>query len=404
MKKLLVLESQEDLEPRRQLFLRTLRKNGYGAKVLLWNRSGIGCVDRKQNGIEFESIDVRGKYADARLSLKIFQLYGAFSRKVIKEAPDVIFCGHFFLLPLAVVLAKAKGSNIFYDVMEYYIHDFFGRIPKAVKWLRPLAYAVENLLVKACDGVTTIPSNGNCLVARYRRHNLNVEEVKNVPVLDKESRRADERDDVVKWGDAKRTVLYAGTISEEWGIMKLLQAMVMVKNRYPQIFLLILGKTRLNYEHAISTFVHENGLVDNVRFPGFVPYNKLYRYLRSAVAGIVPMQPVKKFELVGNGTSRKVFEYMNAGLPVIASDFGGLAQAVREEECGILVDSTRPEKIAEAIMFLVENPEKAVEMGRRGRKAVEEKYNWGIEKGKLLRVFENLWKGDQNVDRVASVF
>lgn len=390
VKKLLILESQEDLEPRRQLFLRTLIKNGYGARVILWNRSGIGCVDRKQDGIEFEFIDVRGKYADARSSLKILQLYGAFSRKIIKEAPDVIFCGHFFLLPLAVVLAKAKGCNIFYDVMEYYIHDFFGRLPKAAKWLRPVAYRVENLLVKACDGVTTIPSNGKCVVDRYRRYNSNVEEIKNVPVIEKDSSRTDERRDVIKWGDGKRTVLYAGTISEEWGIMKLLQAMVLIKDRCPEINLIILGRTRHHYEHVMSRFIVEKGLDGNVHFPGFIPYQELRSYLGAAVAGVVPMQPVKKFELVGNGTSRKVFEYMNAGLPVVAADFGELAQAVREEQCGILVDSTKPEKIAEAILYLLEHPEKAAEMGRRGRKAVEDKYNWDIEKQKLLRVFENL--------------
>jgi glycosyltransferase involved in cell wall biosynthesis len=391
MKKLLVLESQEDLEPRRQLFLRTLRENGYASKVILWNRSGIGPVDREGDGIEFESIDVPGKYGDTRSSFKILQLYCAFSRRVMKEEPDVIFCGHFFLLPLAVILGKAKHCKVFYDVMEYYIHDFFGRVPKFVRWLTPMAYLIEDLLVRACDGVTTIPSSGNCVLQRFRTKNSNVEEVRNVPVFDKESCGADEGDDLFRLSNGKQTILYAGTISEEWGIMKLLQAVVIVKERYPEISLLILGKTRHNYEYVISKFINEHSLLDNVQFLGFVPYQKLFGHLQTVFAGIVPMQPVNKFKLVGNGTSRKVFEYMNAGLPVVASDFGELAQAVREEQCGILVDSTKPEQIAEAIIYLLENPDIASEMGKRGRKAVKEKYNWGIESEKLLRVYDNIW-------------
>jgi len=391
MKRLLVLESQEDLQARRQLFLRALRENGYVAKVILWNRSGVKPVLKEQYGIEFESIAVPAKYADVRSAFRIFHLYWAFFRKIMNEEPDVIFCGHFFLLPLAVVSAKLKNCKLFYDVMEYYVHNFFERVPKLILWLRPIVYLMEDTLVRACDGVTTIPSNGSFVFQRLRSKNSNVEEVKNVPFFAKQNAEAQKRDVFSRGSSSKRIILYAGTISEEWGMMKLLQSVLIVKERYPEITLLMLGKTRHEYEHVISRFVDEKGLSDNVQFPGFIAYARLSEYLRTVYAGIVPMQPVKKFQLVGNGTSRKVFEYMNAGIPVIASDFGELAQAVREEKCGILVDSTKPEEIARTIIYLMEHPEEAAEMGSRGRKAIEEKYNWNMEKEKLFKVFDRLW-------------
>ena len=391
MKKLLILESQEDLQARRQLFLRALTENGYVAKVILWNRTRGRPVLKEQYGIEFESIAIPAKYADVRSAFKIFHLYCAFFRKIMNENPDVIFCGHFFLLPLAVVAAKLKSCKLFYDVMEYYVHNFFERVPKLILLLRPIVYLMENRLVKACDGVTTIPSNGSFLFQRLRSKNLNVEEVKNVPFFTKENAESERKDILFRLPNGKRVFLYAGTISEEWGIMKLLQAILIVKERYPEITLLVLGKTRHEYEHVVFKFLEENGLSDNVNFPGFVVYESLFGYLRTVYAGIVPMQPVSKFQLVGNGTSRKVFEYMNAGIPVIASEFGELAQAVREEKCGILVDTTKPEEIARAIIYLLEHSEEANEMGNRGRKAIEEKYNWNIEREKLLRVFDRLW-------------
>ena len=192
--------------------------------------------------------------------------------------------------------------------------------------------------------------------------------------------------------ESGKFIIYAGTISAEWGILKLLKAIVIVKNRYPDIKCLIIGKSRRGYEKLVADFVNSKSISKNVKLCHSVPYRDLFAYLRTAYAGVVPLQPVNKFKLVGNGTSRKVFEYMNAGLPVVAPDFGELAQAVREEQCGILVDSTKPEQIAEAIIFLLDHPETAAEMGRKGRKAIERKYNWNKEKEKLLKVFDRLWE------------
>jgi len=392
MKKILVIESQEDLEPRRQLFFRTLLENGYQVKALMWDRSGERPITEEKDGILFERVNVKASYADLKSAYKIWPIYYKFFTRIVREEFDVVLCGHFFLLPLAFAVGKIKNAKIVYDVMEYYIHDFFGRLPNSLKWLDAVAYPIENLFVKMIDGITTIPSYQNFLLERYKKYNANVEEIKNVPISINGNLNKEKSESTKETGKFERVIIYTGTISEEWGILKLLKAILIVKEQFPKIKLLIVGKTRKNYENVISDFVSAQNLTDNVTFIGFVPYQELSVYLEMAAIGVVPMQPVNKFKLVGNGTSRKVFEYMNAGLPVVASSFGELAQAVREENCGILVDSTKPEQIAEAISFLLENPDMGKEMGQRGRKAVEEKYNWQIERKKLLKTYDNLWR------------
>jgi glycosyltransferase involved in cell wall biosynthesis len=86
----------------------------------------------------------------------------------------------------------------------------------------------------------------------------------------------------------------------------------------------------------------------------------------------------------------KLFEYMAAGIPVIASDFPlwrGIIDSVR---CGILVDPYDPAAIANAINYLLTHDEEAEEMGRRGRLAVEQRFNWKIEEQKLLGLYHAL--------------
>ena len=81
---------------------------------------------------------------------------------------------------------------------------------------------------------------------------------------------------------------------------------------------------------------------------------------------------------------------MAAGLPVVASDFPLWKEIVEGNRCGITVDPLDPKAIARAIEYLLTHPEEARRMGENGRRAVEEKYNWGKEAEKLVRLYRNL--------------
>lgn len=63
---------------------------------------------------------------------------------------------------------------------------------------------------------------------------------------------------------------------------------------------------------------------------------------------------------------------------------------MEEEQCGLCADPSKPEEIAEIIQFIVEHPAEAEQMGKNGRRAVEERYNWAMEEKKLLGLYENL--------------
>ena len=92
-----------------------------------------------------------------------------------------------------------------------------------------------------------------------------------------------------------------------------------------------------------------------------------------------------------NAQPNKIFEYMAAGIPVIGSNFQLWKEIIENNDCGICVDPTKPKEIAKAIEFIQENPMKAKEMGKRGRKKVLDKYNWQPEGIKLVSVYNNLF-------------
>ena len=87
----------------------------------------------------------------------------------------------------------------------------------------------------------------------------------------------------------------------------------------------------------------------------------------------------------------KMYDYMLAGLPLIGPEFAvEVEPVVREEKCGMLLNTSQPQEIALALDWMCANPERAREMGNRGRQAVLGKYNWESEADKLLQCYADL--------------
>jgi len=72
----------------------------------------------------------------------------------------------------------------------------------------------------------------------------------------------------------------------------------------------------------------------------------------------------------------KLYESMACGVPVIGSDYPGVGDVIRQYDCGIVVAPGDAEDLAQAVAELAAHPDKAAEMGRRGRRAVEEECSW----------------------------
>ena len=120
---------------------------------------------------------------------------------------------------------------------------------------------------------------------------------------------------------------------------------------------------------------------------GFIERSQVQDTLNQSVAGLVVLQPTINYL---DSIPVKMFEYMAAGIPVIASDFPYWRELLSGTDCAFFVDPDDPSDIAKAIRMLVENREKSLSMGVAGRKAVEEKFNWSMEADKLIGLYDQI--------------
>jgi glycosyltransferase involved in cell wall biosynthesis len=132
---------------------------------------------------------------------------------------------------------------------------------------------------------------------------------------------------------------------------------------------------------------------------------------RVVVEGIdkyIPREQINKFYKEGNWTAglalfpptehylkkelTKFFEYMNAGIPIICSNFPVWKQFIEFHKCGIAVDPYNHDEIIKAVRYLADNPKEAQEMGENGRVAVTSYLNWNVEKKKLIEWYAQISK------------
>lgn len=120
---------------------------------------------------------------------------------------------------------------------------------------------------------------------------------------------------------------------------------------------------------------------------GYLDFDQIRDMFRRVGAGLSLLHPVQSYL---TAYSVKMFEYMAAGLPFVASDFPMWRSIVDDVGCGVLADPRDPVAIGMAMRRLTDDPDEARRMGERGRRAVEQKYNWANELAKLLAFYEEL--------------
>ena len=346
---------------------RALRDAGHCVTLVI--ADGLG--DAQADGID--TVDV-GR-ADGRLYRALVRGPQVMLRAVRSGANAV----HFHdpeLLPIAALVSLFTKTKFIYDVHEDVPRQLLSKsyLPS---WARPvvsrIAEMTERLLAPRMDAIVTVTPT---IHARFAHFHRRVVTVANYPILEEfhsASRSTRDRDPA--------SICYVGGIAPIRGIHQLVDAMERVKT---DVRLKLAG--RLGDGALRTALTSQTGwtAVDEL---GFLDRDGVARAFSAATAGVVTFLPEPNHVAA---QPNKLFEYMSAGIPVIASNFPLWREIVEGADCGICVDPTDPSAIAAAIDFLVENPDRAQEMGRNGRAAVEREYNWEREADKLLDLYREL--------------
>jgi len=284
------------------------------------------------------------------------------------------------LLPWGVLLRRLTRRPVVYDSHEYLREDIEKKhwIPGPLR--RPVARfaaAVERWAARRLDAVVAVTEE---MAQRFAAVQPRTVVVRNLP-------EAPQREPVFE--GRPPVVIHSGLMNAERGLGMLHATAAVVAARYPAARFHILGPVEWwGLPAAERNRTESEWEAVGVRFLGTVPYPEVPSYLEGAAVGWLPRDPAARNNLLA--WPNKLVEYMAAGLPIVASDLPTQSRVIREVGCGLVVPAMDPEAHAEAICYLLEHPEEAAAMGRRGFEAARTRFSWEGEATKLQKLYTSL--------------
>jgi phosphatidylinositol alpha-1,6-mannosyltransferase len=154
---------------------------------------------------------------------------------------------------------------------------------------------------------------------------------------------------------------------------KIIRALPWIAREFPDVRFLVVG-TGPDRER-LEGLAYRKRVTDRVVFAGEVPYEVLPRYFRAGDVFAMPCR-TRKLGLEVEGFGLAFIEAAAVGRPAIAGDSGGAPEAVVHGETGLVVDGGEVDEVAEVVVELLADPEKATKLGAAGADRVHRDFTW----------------------------
>lgn len=274
--------------------------------------------------------------------------------------PEFLFYG---------LMLQHKGKKVIYDVHEDLPKQVLSKSyinPIIRKIISKSITSIEKYIAPRLSAIVTVTQSIN---NRFSELNGHCFIINNYPKFEEFGLH-----DNIPY--KKNEICYIGGITKVRGIEELIDSIENIDVR-----LNLAG----NFESdSFKTLLMSKPGWKKVNYLGYISPEESYTVMLRCFAGISTLYPEPNY-LTAQAT--KIFEYMYAGIPVIASNFPLWKEFINKNKCGICVDPKDMGSIEGAITYLKNNPDIAKKMGESGKQAVISTYSWKTEEKTLLDLY-----------------
>ncbi len=374
-----------------------LKSAGHHVTIIARNRDQLPTVD-ESNGIGIRRLPITRRFPKfIQVAVNLPLWFNPFwlwlllrSSKTIKENKGVIIVRDLPLVKAGLIVAKLRRSRIVFDMAECYPEMYesaakFSKRSLITKVLKNpwLAKNYEKKVVDKVDHILVMIQE-----SKDRLNSMGVSEekisiVSNTPPIDKFKGSTHQHH-----GNQLR-IVYVGFLSKLRGLDLLIEGAAHYIN--PQgtadairIDIKGMGAQR---EHLIA-LSKELGISESVKVHGWLDHEEVDKLMALANVGALTYRVCGHWN---HTIPNKIFDYMLAGLPVLATEVIPIARILNETNSGVVCNDLDPIDIAEK-MAILRAPQKRSILGENGRAAIESKYNWENDAKILIETVENFYR------------
>jgi glycosyltransferase involved in cell wall biosynthesis len=298
----------------------------------------------------------------------------------ILRTPAAAYHAHNIHTALPAWLAsRLRRSSLVYDAHELYGepmgHGVYGRI------LRRGSLTAERFSFRRSDAVITT-NESRAEVLRRRHGSQKVTVLANVPPRVETLEACDPG-----FPSGAPVLLYQGGIySRGRAFLETIQSLRLL----PDVHFVVVGFGREFDLELLGRWAQDEGVASRVHVLPPRPFRELVSTAAAATVGIVPIKPINLGSYLGD--TNKLFEYLMAGLPVVASDLPEIRRVVvTGHPCvGELFDPNSPQSIAQAVEAVISDVHRYEARRKEARRLALEQYNWEIEEKRLFSLYDDL--------------
>lgn len=175
-------------------------------------------------------------------------------------------------------------------------------------------------------------------------------------------------------------IVSVGRLYARKGLFTLIESMPTITKRFPKAKFVISGKGQSDEMNKLLAHADKLGVKNKIVFTGYYPDKKLPKLYQIA--------DVFAFSTFYEHHPFAVLEALSTGLPVVTTTVGGIPETIDNGRNGFLVEPFNERQFADRILYLLEHPQEASNMGSLARKTVEDRFDWRIVVKDAIKVYE----------------
>ena len=358
-------------DPRLKKEAEFLVKNGFEVTILAWQYKKDYPKFQSITGVKIIHLGPKINGSKASLISGIIKFSLKAIRYCIKHKYDILHCHDLTTLHIGVIMKMIKGRKMIYDSHEHY--------PSMLKDMWKPLYGfgvfIEYIYSLFFDMIITTNSKIANKLKKYKRKIFVVSNFIDLKWYDQQK--------IIKTGVKTKLpiVLYEGIIKANRGLKELIDAKKYMKNK--SLFLIVGDGP---YLQQLEQYTKKQN-IKNIILTGYKPYNQMPSYIKISTCGVNLLK--RSFNNVF-GNPNKIFEYIAGNIPMVVTNLPLMTEVIERANCGVIVKKVKPKEIAEKLDMILENKNKAKQMGKEGRKIVEKFYNWEMQTQSLKNAYDYL--------------